>query len=162
MAATLTHPAPDIAHVARNLSNLVGRAVTCKPGKPVAPAPKAPVVTATYVEKDGKLAALLIADLPLAACFGAALVLLPPVIVNEAIKLGKLEENLLENLHEVLNVVAGLFNAPNAPRVLLGQVAQGEKLAEPLAAFAKSAPARLDLEVALPGYVGGKLTLVSC
>lgn len=160
MPATATHVMPDAGKVAKMIASLVGRAVTCKPGKAVVPAPKAPVVVATFVEAGGKLAAAWISDLALAAGAGASLVMLPAVVAEECVKAGKLNENVTENFHEVLNVCAGLFNAASAPRVLLGTVTTTEKLPDAVAAMAKAPVARLDLEVAIPGYTGGRLTLL--
>ncbi len=159
MRATLTHALQDANGVARTLSGLCGKAVVCRPGKPFAPAPRSPVVVASYVEAGNRLAAVLVMDLGLAASAGAALVMLPPVMAQECIKAGKITENVDENLHEVMNVCATLFNSQNTPRVALGTVAAVEKLPDPVVAFAKAPSTRLDLEVALPGYPGGKLSL---
>lgn len=161
MPVTLNHAMPDTAVVARTLTSLCGKPVTCRPGKPFAPAPKSPVVVATYVEAGNKLAAVLVADLGFAAGSGAALVMLPPVIAQECIQSGKLNENIDENLREVLNVGASLFNSPSTPRVTLGAVTTVEKLSDAVAAFVKAPPARLDLEVAIPGYPSGKLSLLT-
>lgn len=160
MPTTLLHNLPEAGHVAKTLSGLIGRTASCKPGKPVAPAAKLPVVVATYVEAAGKLAAAVLLDLPLACSSGAALVMLPQVVADESAKSGKIADNIAENLHEVLNVWSGLFNSPNTPRVKLGTVATTDKLAPEIAALAKAPAGRLDLEVAIPGYTVGRLTLL--
>lgn len=161
MPATLVHALPDAGQVARMLSDLVGRSVTCKAGKPVAPAPRQPVAAARFVGADGRPVAALLLDLPMAASAGAALVMLPPVVAADAVKAGALGPNIAENLLEVLNVCAGLFNSPTTPRVRFADVVTGEKLPDAVAALAKPGAARLDLEVAIPGYSGGRLSALS-
>ncbi len=160
MPTTLLHHLPEAGVVARTLSGLIGRTATAKAGKPVLPAAKQPVVVATYVEAGGKLAAALILDLPLAASAGAALVMLPPVVAQEAVKSGKIEDNLAENLHEVLNVWAALFNSQKTPRVALCTVTTAPQLPEAVAALAKAPGGRVDLEVAISGYSSGRISVL--
>lgn len=161
MPTTLSHTLPDAPSVARTISGLIGRNATPKPGKPFAAAPRAPVVFASYVEAGGKLSALLVADLPLAASCGAALVMLPAVTVEEAVKAGKIADNVEENLREVLNVCAALFNSDKTPRVTLSSVTIGEKAPDAVAALLKTPGGRLDLELAIPGYPGGRISLLA-
>jgi hypothetical protein len=161
MPATLVHSIPDANGVARTLSGLCGKSANCRGGKPFGPAPRSPVVVASYVEAGNKLAAVLVMDLGLAASVGAALVMLPPVMAQECLKTGKITDNIDENMREVLNVCATMFNSSNTPRVTLGSVITVEKLPEAIASFVKASAAKLDVEVTLPTYPGGKLSLFS-
>ncbi len=156
----LAHHLPEAAHVARTLSGLVGRAARCTPGKPVAPATRLPIVVATYLDGAGNLAAVALLDLSLACSAGAALVMLPRVVADEGMASGGIPDNIGENLHEVLNVWSGVFNSPSTPRVKLGAVTTSDTLAPEVAALAKAPSGRLDLEVAIPGYAAGRLTLL--
>jgi hypothetical protein len=64
-------------------------------------------------------------------------------------------------VHEVLNVLAGIFNVPGAAHVRLFRVYQP---GEPLPADIRDAAAmygdRLDLEVTVAGYGKGALSLI--
>jgi hypothetical protein len=161
MPLTLIHRLPDAPLVARTLSDLNGKPARCVAFKPAAPAAFATQVVGRYVGPDGQLAALLLADVPLAASLGAALVMLPPVVVQECIDRGRIDDNVAENLREVLNVCAGLFNSAATPRVKLADLATVTKLPDQVAAFAKAATGRLDVDVTVPGYPGGKMTLMT-
>ncbi len=129
----------------------------------VAPSPSGAtaVVVAEYITDDDTLSALFLCDLPLAAATAAALPMLPPDVAKDAVKDGELGDVLAENLHEVLNVAATLWNRPDQPHLRL-------RALNPLA----SAPAdvqdlvggpaeRTHLAIDIKGYGGGLATLVS-
>jgi hypothetical protein len=138
-------------------SDLVGRDVTVSPGEPVTAA----ACVAVYVTDRLTMAGLALLDLPLSAYVGGALALLPPGGVADMVEEKDLSPLVLENVQEVANILAGLFNAPGAAHVKLYQVyAPGEALPADIRAAAGDLLRRLDLAVSVPGYGAGALSLV--
>ena len=158
-AGTVQLPAPK--DVRDMLAALVGKQVTVSPGAPVTPAPDCPVATAVYVDPQMAVNALCLMDLGAAAYTGGSLALLPPGGCQDAVEEdGELSGLLVEALHEVVNVLAALFNTPGAPHSKLHKLyAPGADLPGDiegmLAAFN-----RIDLDVELQGYGKGSLSLV--
>jgi hypothetical protein len=143
------------------LTGLTGKPVTVAPGAPVTPTERSPVSVAVYVDPQLNVNALCVMDLALSAWTGGALAMLPPGGVQDAVEEdGELSSMLTEALYEVVNVVSALFNVPGAPHSKLHKLfAPGDDIdgdiAGMLAAFN-----RLDLQVEVPGYGKGNLSLV--
>ena len=152
---------PAAKDVRDMLTGLVGKPVAVNPGAPVTPTPDKPVSVAVYVDPHMAVNALCVMDLGAAAYTGAALALLPPGGAQDAVEEdGELSSMLTEALYEVVNVVSALFNVPGAPHSKLHKLfAPGDDLdgdiAGMLAAFN-----RIDLQVEVPGYGKGNLSLV--
>ena len=122
---------------------------------------------ATYVEDAGNLAFVVTTCMACLAGVGAALALIPPSMVQEAVKSGKPSEMILENAYEVFNVASSLFNTMSDAtkdevsafsREVIGALTIGPldpklaaKLAKPLA--------RVDYDINITGYPDGKLTV---
>ena len=157
--STVTLPAPK--DVRDMLAGLVGRNVTVSPGAPVTPTADKPVSVAVYVAPDMSVNALCVMDLAASAYTAGGLALLPPGGCQDAVEEdGELSGMLAEALHEVVNVLSALFNTPGAPHSKLHKLfAPGDEIdgdiAGMLAAFN-----RLDLQVEVPGYGKGNLSLV--
>lgn len=64
-----------------------------------------------YVKPDGSAGGWFYADIVFAAAAGGALTMLPPDIINTAVKEKSLSGNLLDNLNEVLNICTSLFQS---------------------------------------------------
>src|SRR3546814_7319002 len=77
----------------------------------------------SYVDDSLQLAALVVCDLPMSAHAGAAIGLVPPDQALAAIADGALTDALAENLYEVLNIAAAMFNVDGAPHVRLHALA---------------------------------------
>ncbi len=141
-------------------SMLVGKKVKVAKG---APLPSANVrCVATYVDGTGVLAFVVVTDLAFLAGIGAALAMIPPPAVAEAIKAGKPSEALVENAYEALNVAASLFNEieGSTTHVKLEKVAVGvanpdiaKRLLKPLA--------RTDLDIGIPAYPDSKVSFMA-
>jgi len=121
-----------------------------------------PMTCAIYADDNGKAAALMLCDVGLAAYAGAALVLLPPTKAAPCAEGGYIDDELLENFHEVANVASALFNADGAPRVHL------RELLSPPVDFPLDvrpllvAPfARLHLDLNIEGYGKGRVVLLA-
>ena len=152
---------PQPKQVRELLTDLLGREVTLTPAPPFAPGPDTPASVAVYVDDHLRISALIVCDLTLSAHTGAAIGLVPVGGSEAAIEDGKLTDVLGENLYEVLNVLAALLNAPDCPHVKLTSVTHvgGSPEAE-VAAHATAVGRRLDLEVAVPQFGTGRLSIV--
>jgi hypothetical protein len=152
---------PAAQDVRDMLAGLVGRNVTVSPGAPVTPAPDRPVAVAVYVAPDMSVNALCLMDLGASAYTGGALALLPPGGCQDAVEEdGELSTMLVEAVHEVVNVLAALFNTPGAPHSKLHKLyAPGEDVPGDLAGMLAGFN-RIDLDVDVQGYGKGALSLV--
>jgi len=143
------------------LSGLLGRDVTLVPCPPLAPRPGAPRTVATYVDDHFGLRAIIACDLEFSARAGAALALIPAPAAEAAIETKGLGDNLTENLYEVLNVAASLFNVPGAVHVRLLELhAAGTAIPPQVESRILTLGRREDLEVNITGYGPGRLSVV--
>lgn len=155
-------PLPPALEVRELLEGLVGRDFNALTGAAMVD-PDAPggAVVAEYVSDQMKLAALVVADLPLAAAAGSAIALLPPAGVAESVEFGELSIPQFENFSEILNVMASLFNVEGAPHLKLSSVhAPGSPLPNDVAPWVKAYVPRLDLEIEVAGYGEGTLSVL--
>ena len=114
-----------------------------------------------YVTDTGHLAALVLVDLPLSAHLGAALGLAPRSAADDAIRSALLPVQLGENVGEVLNVAASLFNADGAPHLRLLSVYGGDApVPADIAVLAATFAPRVDLELDVSGYGAGGWSIV--
>lgn len=155
-----THlPAPK--EIRDLLVDLLGREVTLTSAPPLAPTSAQPCSIGVYVDDHLQMAALVVADLAFSARAGAAIGLLPAPQAEEVVAGGTLEEGLAENFHEVLNILASLFNAPGATHLRLhATYAAGTPIDPPLLARALTLGRREDLHLDLAGYGAGRLSFV--
>ena len=161
MTTPLTVVLPDAKAVKDMLTGLVGKPVSVTPGAPVTPTPRSPVAVAVYVDPSMKVNALCVMDLGASAYTGAALALLPPGGAQDAVEEdGELTTMLTEALHEVVNVLSALFNAPGAPHSKLYKLyAPGDDIPSDIACSLADFN-RIDLAIDVPGYGKGALSLV--
>jgi hypothetical protein len=158
MSVTLLPASKDVRDM---LSGLVGKPVAVSPGAPVTPEPLRPVTVAIYTAPDMSVNALCVMDLAASAYTAGALALLPPGGCQDSVEEDKeLSPMQLEALHEVVNVLSALFNTPGAPHSRLDKlVKDGEDVPSDVAGLLASYN-RLDLEIEVPGYGKGAMSLV--
>jgi hypothetical protein len=143
------------------LEGLLGRDVTLAPAAPFAPGPKAPASVAVYVDDFLRVTSLIACDLPLSAYAGAALGLVPPAGADAAVDAGALTETLSENLYEVLNIAASMFNASGADHLRLHELhAAGTVLPPMVRAQSLTLGRREDVTLDIAGYGAGRLSVV--
>jgi hypothetical protein len=140
---------------------LVGKKVRAVATGPL-PVPSARGL-ATYVDADQKLRFVALTDMAFLAGVGAALAMIPAGVVTEAIKTGKPSSVLTENAFEVMNIVASLYNDADGKgaHIKIKALTVVPPLPAELAAQIAKPAGRLDLEIQLPGYANGKLTLLA-
>lgn len=152
---------PKIENTSKILNGLLGGALTVK--EAAAPFAEMPAAVGSYVTDDGETAALFVCDLPFACNVGAALAMIPKSVAEDSIKLGTVDEDLLENLREVLNIAARLFNyAGVGVHVALRQVVvAGSSVPQDIIALYKSPHMRVDYDADIEGYGPGRFVLLT-
>jgi hypothetical protein len=143
------------------LLDMLGRDVKVGPSEPWAPTPLDPGAVAVYVDDGMRLGALISCSLELAVALSASIALIPARAAAECVEEGRLTEDMVENLNEVLNIMAALFNRGDKPHVKLYALHVPGKpppddLSVPLRAFGK----RSDLKIEVAGYGSGRLSVV--
>jgi hypothetical protein len=114
-----------------------------------------------YVDDYLRITALIVCDLSLSAYAGAAIGLVPANGAEAAIEEGALTDTLRDNLYEVLNIAASLFNAPGAEHLKLHALhPAGMPLDQQLRAQALTLGRREDLSLDIAGYGSGQLAVV--
>lgn len=152
---------PTEATVKELLSTMVGSEVTVQYAAQPSLDTANVGALARYVDDNGVLRALLACDLLVANALGAALALLPSDRVAQAVAAGEVPADIAENLHEVFNVGANLFNAPERPHLRLDQVLAAPAVPPELMAELLAAADRLDLDIDVPGFGSGPFAVVA-
>lgn len=160
-ALAATTELPSIKVLRDMMMDTLGRDVQVAPGEPWAPTPRRPGMVAVYVDDRTQMRALIACNLSLSAALGASIALIPPERATACVEDRRLTEGMVENLHEVMNIFAALFNTPNRPHLKLYEThAPGDfppaDVSSQLRAFGK----REDLQVDVAGYGGGRLSMV--
>ena len=144
------------------LADLLGRDVGVTTGGPmVDPAVDFGAMVGVYVDRNVRLAALVLLDIDLASRMGAAIALLPTRAAESAIDNGLLPDNIRDNAAEILNIMASLFNVEGAPHVRLDAVyAPGDPIPADVAQWVLTFVRRCDLGVDVSGYGPGQFSLL--
>ena len=117
-------------------------------------------VVGSYVDDDGAVRAVVLCDQVLGTVVGAALALVPPRRVEEALETGLVPADLADNTREVLNVGASMFNSGAAHLKLQSTWVVPEPVAEDVVSFLREPCQRTDVKVDVPGYGEGLLALL--
>jgi hypothetical protein len=142
-------------------AELLDRDVRLEPGSPVVPGPAVPATVATYVDDQDCVRAVISCDLALSARAGAAIGLVPSSGADRAIRSGCVDGVLVDNLAEVLDVAASLFDGNHGTHVRLqGLHAAGHDLPGDVLARALTLGRRADVRLEIAGYGDGRLSVV--
>lgn len=143
------------------LTGLLDREVSVQPSPPLAPTAKTPCTVGVYVDDRLQVTSVVVLDLGLSAHAAAAIGLVPVAGAVAAIEDGVLGDTLRDNVSEVLNITASLFNVDGATHLRLHDVHHAG-LALPGDILAKSLTLgrREDLAVDVAGYGSGRLSVV--
>lgn len=155
-------PLPSAKDVRELIEGLVGRDVDVTTGGDmIDPTAGDGALVGVYVDRRLTLTALVLLDVPLAAYVGAALGLVPAAQAAAAAEAGDLSDNLVENAGEVLNVMASLFNAEDAPHVRLDTIYRPlQPLPADVATWVLAYVRRTDLDMEIAGYGKGRFSLL--
>ena len=161
-AVATTKRTPRPLEVQSTVSDLLGTTVTVSPAAPFVVRHDRLATVAVYTTDDGAEGVLVLCDLSLAAGAGAALAMLERAEAEAGVRDGTVDEALLENLHEVLNVMTSLLNPKGGSRVKLRALhAPPLRLANDVRVAVLRPEWRLDLDVAITGYPGGGLSFLA-
>ena len=117
-------------------------------------------VVGSYVDDQGAVRAVAFCDLVMGNVLGAALALVPPPRVEEALSSGGVLPELADNTREVLNVAASLFNDGPLHLKLAQTWVVPEPVADDVVAFLREPAGRADVRVDVPGYGEGHVALL--
>lgn len=153
---------PPSMVVRDTLTDMLGRDVKVAPSDPWAPSISDRGAVAVYMDDGNRIRALISCNLELSVALGASLALIPAKVAASSVEEGRMTEDLAENLYEVLNILAAMFNTPNAPHVKLCTlyVPGGPPPLADVSAQLKTFGRRSDLKLDVAGYGGGRLSLV--
>lgn len=147
--------------LAELIGSLTGKEVKIGRGPVLEPSPASPIVAATYLDDDGAIGALLMADVAAAAGMSAALTLMPAGSVTEAMRFGQLDEALLENWSEIANIATQLVRLPGFPKFKLGDSVQSMTgLTPPVEALIQTGVYRVGWTVQVPQYANGRMSII--
>ena len=131
-----------------------------KADEPLALGSERPGVVAIFVDAEDEVAAVALADVALACHAGAALVMVPQVVAQEAVAAGRVDDEMLDCYREVTNVLTRLLNSPETPHVKLHALKRtGELIPGGVRALLAEPAARKDFLVSVEGYGEGRLAL---
>lgn len=144
------------------LVDLLGRDVTLNQSAPFAPAPNEPATLGVYVDDHLQTSAVVVCDLAFSAHVGAAIGLVPLAGAEAAIEEQQLTDTIGENLGEVLNIAASLFNAPEHDHLKLHDVRPAAKggMAINDRFMALTLGRREDLSIDIAGYGHGLFSII--
>ena len=151
---------PTAAEVRVLLNGLFDRAVTTHDESAPVLKGRDVHVVGSYVDDLGAVRAIALADLVLGTVLGAALALIPPPRVEEALATQLIPADLADNTREVLNIAASLFNEGPLHLKLAQTWVVPEPVGEDVVTFLRSRSTRVDVRVEVPGYGEGVLALL--
>ena len=158
IATSATNKLPGLIESNRLLAMLFGAETVCKLRKAEIPSQDYYIV-ASYHDSKGIVQRWVICDLAFANSAGASLSAIPPAVSKNATKTGRLADNVIENLTEVMNIAVNLLTESFGARLELASVSLSSDLTpETLAALASDR--RVQIDVAIPRYELGRLDLV--
>lgn len=153
-------PVPSAFEVREVFEGLLGRAVEWK-GTSHKVDPLDGATIGAYVNDFGAVKALIVADIALTAWAGSAIALLPHNGAEKAIKEGLLSAAQFDNMAEILNVAASIFNKPGTPHLKLGLTfAPREHLPEDVERWVLVPAGRIDGTLIIQGYGQGRISVI--
>lgn len=157
-----TRHLPEVEVIRLFLIDLLGKAVEVKKSDPVPLPPSGPCAVADYTDSTNSLGAVCLYDLCLAVYAGAALSLLPYKVASESTRVSRLSEVIADNVHEIFNVSSHLLNndGGSSHLRLRNVYPPGSAIPAALQAQMSAHCARIDINVTIPGYGSGRLTLL--
>ncbi|MCA9038312.1 MAG: hypothetical protein KDA91_24470 [Planctomycetaceae bacterium] len=153
---------PNAQHVNRIVVGLFGdEAIARANPKPVEFGPNTVVVK--YADDNSQVQRLVVCDVAFANNAGAALTMISPGVVADAIKANDVPDNILDNFREVMNIFVNIFQDTGHGHLVLGGIDLPTKEKDESTAKALAEPVgRADFEVVVPRYGTGRITLLAC
>lgn len=146
--------------IGKLFEDLLGRKVIVKATAAFPVSGGNPTLTGVYETSEGTVLAACVCEMALVLHGGAALCLVPMYEAQEHAKAKKWDPSLVENFKEILNVCGQLFCEPQSPRVRLQGVCLGpEAVPEGAARLIAKPGKRLDVQLSITGYEGGRMAI---
>jgi hypothetical protein len=126
--------------------------------------PEAPkLLVSVWEDKHGRVGAMCITELMLAAIAGMALVMMPASNLPEIEKAGALSPDVLDNYREVMNVLSTQLNRADTPRLKLTAtyVHPSQELPEAVWNVIQNPSSRRDFDITVTDYGSGKLAILT-
>ncbi|WP_432978818.1 hypothetical protein [Dactylosporangium sp. CA-233914] len=156
----MSHVLPVPKAVKDLFDDLLGRPVTVNLADPMKAADVPRTLVAVYTDSRLQLIAVIGMDFELTAYAGAAIGLIPPGGAEACIEDQEISKMIGENAIEICNILAGLVNNDDAPRVKLHQTfLPGGGPPKDAVNYLLALGRRLDLRVDVPGYGAGKISI---
>jgi predicted component of type VI protein secretion system len=146
---------PTESDLAKLLCSLTGTEVVVDTSGSPMPSDEAFVV-ADYVEDDGSLTGVYLADVKSANYLGAALAMIPANAAEKDAHALKLADEVKENLQEIFNAISGSHH-----RFRRMYLPHKEDLPKELIAVLSSPASRIDFDLSVPGYGNGKFAALA-
>jgi hypothetical protein len=154
-------PLPAQERVREVLTDLMGRAVTVARTAAVDLEGARPGACADYEAAPGAIGVICVADLRLTNALGAALTMVAPAVVEDAVSKQTIDAPTIDNFREVVNVLTTLFNTPDTAHVKFRDVhTLPSQLPGDTALLLHTPRARRDFEVEVEDYGSGLLTVL--
>jgi hypothetical protein len=153
-------PIPKLPELEKLLGGLLARTIKVVRAEDQAP-PKGPVSTALFSTDEPVLQVLVRVDLGLSVSLAAALSVVPMSSAQECLDSGKMDESLQDNFGEVMNVMSR-FLSGGGRAFRLGPVTCPPLACAPeLPPLVEASDERRQFNVEVPGYLNGRLELVT-
>lgn len=153
---------PESKQVNDLFAMLLGKRCKITNDKPMGRRPGESAAIGIYVDDAGELVAAVVCDIALAGAAGTALSMLPPKMAKDCIRTKRLPEAVSENLYEVLNIGASLFNSARTSHVkLLEVVHEPARPSKEVQLLLRKPSQRMDLSVEVTGYDAGKIHVLA-
>src|SRR3954453_14376089 len=121
----------------------------------------APAILAEFVSDQDTVGALCLVDHRAAISLGGALVGVPPDAIQQAMHGYKLDDEAMENVREVVNVMAQLFNSDFTPHVRFRELhRQPGKLPDATNDLKRKPLAARHFKISIDKYADGILTFM--
>jgi hypothetical protein len=153
---------PTAKDVSDFFGSLIGREVSVDEAGPIALSEEGLTATAIYTVEEGSVAAICVCDLHLALNAGAAFSLVAAEEVAAKLGEGKVSREVYETVTEMFRMMANLFSGEGAPEVSFHIMGVTPSPAPGfMSEVVDNANLRLDLDVEIPEYGGGRLSFLA-
>jgi hypothetical protein len=155
------YPCPRPGALEEVLHAMVGAEVKVALDKKATIDDDAPAILAEFVSDSEDVGVLCVVDHAAALSLGGALVGVAPEAAQQAIEGYKLDDEAIENVREVVNVMAQLFNTDCTPHVRFKELhRQPGKLPEPAHDLLRKPRATRHYRVSVDKYSAGLVTFL--
>jgi NADPH:quinone reductase-like Zn-dependent oxidoreductase len=143
------------------LTSLVGQDVRVSTTRTVELGGDRVAAIADYHSDAGAVGAVCIADIRLANALGAALTMVSPNVVEDAVAKKVIDDPTIDNFREIVNIMSSLFNCADTPHLKFNEVHKmPSQLPEGTATLLEAPMGRRDYDVTIDTYGTGTLSVL--